>query len=149
MEPSPEEGRVEERDLLTNDAWAGFELFHDERIGNAIRATRPFQPGDLVIGERPLILVPALWALPKPLRKLYGRGAAETGAGSVSFLNAHAYALASAPARRALLRCFCSFEQVLGPGWATLHESGGSSSGGAAAAGEAGPPLLREAWAVA
>lgn len=93
-----------------------FEAFSCPVIGNAIRATAAIAPGQLVIAERPLLLVPALWALPRPLRSLYGRGVAETGCGATSLLNCHAYCLAPGPTRRALLRCFCSFE-VLGPHW--------------------------------
>ena len=78
-------------------------------VGRTIAAAVPIAKGELVISERPLVVVPPLRALPKELRRLLRGGARELQAPLASFLNLYVYTTADAEVRRKVLT-FCSYD---------------------------------------
>lgn len=79
------------------------------QVGRTVAAAVPIAKGELVIHERPLLMVPALRVLPRELRRLLRRGARELRAPIASFLNLYAYTNADVDVRRKVLT-FCSYE---------------------------------------
>ena len=78
-------------------------------VGRTIAAAVPIAKGELVISERPLVVVPSLRALPRELRRLLRGGARELQAPIANFLNLYVYTNANADVRRKVLT-FCSYD---------------------------------------
>ena len=79
-------------------------------VGRTIAAAVPIERGELIIMELPLLAVPALRALPKPVRRLLRAGTKALRVPVATMANLHAYTTAS-PDVRARVLTFCSCKQ--------------------------------------